>query len=180
LQKHGIAQFIALYERLKGREGDQLRWGDEIEYTILKFDDTAKKVRVSLRAEEILGRLQAGEEVNALLGTENFSLWRPEFAAYMLEGTPGAPYGANMIRRRAEVTRLLKNDEAVMSVSFPALGTPDFTFPSHQPRPDDETGAGQRRGEKVAINVPIFRDKNTPEPYQVTFLTFFFIIVLLF
>ncbi|VDO57165.1 unnamed protein product [Onchocerca flexuosa] len=44
IKEHGIAQFIALYHRLKGREGDQLKWGDEIEYTIVKFDDDAKKV----------------------------------------------------------------------------------------------------------------------------------------
>lgn len=200
IKEHGIAQFIALYHRLKSREGDQLRWGDEIEYTIVKFDHAGKKVRVSLRAEEVLGRLHAEEEVNALIGTENPFLWRPEFAAYMVEGTPGVPYGgllacfnvveSNMMRRRAEVTRLLKPDESLMSISFPGLGSPDFTFPPINPRPEDENGAGRsiffpdegiyaghprfrnlvknirgRRGEKVVINVPIFHDTNTPSPY---------------
>ncbi|KAJ1368728.1 hypothetical protein KIN20_029988 [Parelaphostrongylus tenuis] len=47
------------------------------------------QVRVSCRAEELLGRLQAAEEVNAMVGTVNRFLWRPEFAAYMVEGTPG-------------------------------------------------------------------------------------------
>lgn len=204
IKEHGIAQFIALYHRLKGREGDQLKWGDEIEYTIVKFDDDAKKVRVSLRAEELLNQLQAGEELNALLGNDNCCLWRPEFAAYMIEGTPGAPYGgllacfnvveSNMISRRAEVTRLLKGDESVMSISFPSLGTPDFTSPSYEPRPDGDNNSGcsiffpdeaiyaghprfrnlvrnikQRRGEKVAINVPIYKDINTPNPYQENF-----------
>ncbi|VDP01463.1 unnamed protein product [Heligmosomoides polygyrus] len=199
-QKHGIAQFINLYHRLKTRHGDQLKWGDEIEYTIMKFDHEHKKVRVSCRAEELLGRLQAQEEVNALLGTMNRFLWRPEFAAYMVEGTPGVPYGgllacfniveANMIVRRAEVQKLLKKGESVLSISFPALGTPDFTDPPTRPNPRDKDGAGRsiffsddavfgghprfknlvrnirgRRGEKVAINVPIFRDKNTPNPY---------------
>lgn len=41
-------------------------------------------------------------------------MWRPEFASYMIEGTPGKPYGgllahfniveANMKNRRQEVT----------------------------------------------------------------------------
>ena len=45
------------------------------------------------------------------------SLWRPEFASYMIEGTPGKPYGgllahfniveANMKYRRDEVNFLL-------------------------------------------------------------------------
>uniref|UniRef100_A0A7I5ECK0 Glutamate--cysteine ligase n=1 Tax=Haemonchus contortus TaxID=6289 RepID=A0A7I5ECK0_HAECO len=199
IKKHGIAQFINLYHRLKTRHGDQLKWGDEIEYTVVKFDHENKKVRVSCRAEELLSRLQAQEEVNALLGTVNHFLWRPEFAAYMIEGTPGVPYGgllacfnvveANMIVRRTEVQKLLKKGESVLSISFPALGTPDFTSPPMQPTPRED-GPGRsifwpedavfcghprfknlvknirgRRGEKVAINVPIFKDKNTPNPY---------------
>ncbi|MFH4976819.1 hypothetical protein AB6A40_003528 [Gnathostoma spinigerum] len=200
IKKHGIIQFIELYHRLKNREGDQLRWGDEIEYTVVKFDHENKKVRVSLRAEEILSRLNAQEEVNALVGTENRFLWRPEFASYMVEGTPGVPYGgllacfnvveSNMVRRRSEIRGLLKKDESVMSISFPALGTADFTFPKTEPHPEDINGAGRsiffpdegiyaghprfknlvrnirgRRGEKVCILVPIFRDTNTPDPF---------------
>ncbi|KAJ1347076.1 Zn finger-containing GTPase- Activating Protein for ARF [Parelaphostrongylus tenuis] len=172
----------------------------KIEYTIVKFDHEHKKVRVSCRAEELLGRLQAAEEVNAMVGTVNRFLWRPEFAAYMVEGTPGVPYGgllvcfnvveANMIVRRTEVRKLLKKDEAVLSISFPSLGSPDFTDPPMRPTPSDESGPGRsifwpedavycghprfknlvknirgRRGEKVAINVPIFKDVNTPSPY---------------
>lgn len=49
----------------------------------------------------------------------------------------------NMITRRAEVTRLLKTDESLMSISFPSLGTPDFTFPPAEPHPEDENGAGR-------------------------------------
>ncbi|VDM74010.1 unnamed protein product, partial [Strongylus vulgaris] len=178
------------------------KWGDEIEYTVVKFDHEHKKVRVSCRAEELLSRLQAQEEVdkvNALVGTVNHFLWRPEFAAYMVEGTPGVPYGgllacfnvveANMVVRRKEVQKMLKKGETVLSISFPALGSPDFTSPSMKPTPREE-GPGRsifwpedavfcghprfknlvknirgRRGEKIAINVPIFRDKNTPNPY---------------
>ena len=51
------------------------------------------KVRVSLRANDLLDQLFASEEVNNSLGEENRSLWRPEFASYMIEGTPGTPYG---------------------------------------------------------------------------------------
>ena len=51
------------------------------------------QVQVSCRAEEVLSRLQAEEEVNALLGTANKCLWRPEFGAFQIEGTPGVPYG---------------------------------------------------------------------------------------
>jgi glutamate--cysteine ligase catalytic subunit len=58
------------------------------------------------------------------------SLWRPEYGAYMVEGTPGQPYGgllahfniveANMRFRREEAAALLQPGEALMSItSFP-------------------------------------------------------------
>lgn len=50
---------------------------------------------------------------NTNLTRKASSLWRPEFASYMVEGTPGIPYGgllahfnvveANMKNRRKEV-----------------------------------------------------------------------------
>lgn len=30
VQQHGIEQFIHLYERLRDRQGDILKWGDEV------------------------------------------------------------------------------------------------------------------------------------------------------
>ena len=30
VREHGVEQFIALYNRLKEREGDELKWGDEV------------------------------------------------------------------------------------------------------------------------------------------------------
>ena len=58
------------------------------------------------------------------------SLWRPEYGAYMVEGTPGQPYGSivsffntvesNMRARRREVEALLRPDEILLSItSFP-------------------------------------------------------------
>lgn len=31
VRKHGIIQFINLYQRLKDRQGDELKWGDEVQ-----------------------------------------------------------------------------------------------------------------------------------------------------
>lgn len=45
------------------------------------------QVQLSCRAEELLSRLNAAEEVNSLIGGENKFLWRPEYAAYMIEGS---------------------------------------------------------------------------------------------
>ncbi|XP_026829944.1 glutamate--cysteine ligase catalytic subunit isoform X2 [Ooceraea biroi] len=160
---------------------------------LIKFDDEAKTAKLSLRGMEILKILNEKETEDP---NNVKSLWRPEYGAYMLEGTPGKPYGgllahfnvveANMRYRRQEATKLLQPNEVLMSLTvFPRVGAPDFTDPSSYPTPD--TGASrslffpdeaiypghprfktltrnirQRREEKVAINIPIYRDENVP------------------
>ncbi|XP_037750144.1 glutamate--cysteine ligase catalytic subunit isoform X2 [Chelonia mydas] len=173
-------------------------WG--VEYMLVAFDHEHKKVRLSLTGEEVLHTLQEkGERVNP----NHPTLWRPEYGSYMIEGTPGQPYGGtmsefntvqdNMRKRRREAASVLKEDEALCTVtSFPRLGCPGFTLPECEPTPV-EGGASKslffpdeainkhprfstltrnirhRRGEKVVINVPIFKDKNTPSPLTETF-----------
>lgn len=196
VREHAVTQFINLYRRLKDRENDCLKWGDEVEYMLVYFDHVKKTAQVRLRAHEILPVLQEEEHKHP---ERVKSLWRPEFGAYMIEGTPGQPYGhlvshfnvveANMKSRREEVLALLKEGEELVCVtSFPRLGCPDFTSPVFKPHPrdsnmrslffpDEATFPGhprfrtlvrnirERRGKKVAINLPIFKDKNTPSPF---------------
>lgn len=186
VREHGINQFINLYHRLKDRQGDILKWGDEVEYIIVKFDDERKVARVALKAQDLLEKLNEKEAADPK-GVK--SLWRPEYGAYMIEGTPGKPFGglmahfnlveANMRYRREEVTELLASDECVMSITnFPRLGAPDFTWPLHQPHPEDPLSSARslyfpdeaiypghprfktltrnirkRRGEKVSIKL---------------------------
>ncbi|XP_066601095.1 glutamate--cysteine ligase isoform X2 [Prorops nasuta] len=197
VRKHGIIQFINLYKRLRDRQGDVLKWGDEIEYMLIKFDDEEKVAKLSLRAKEILNILNEEERKNP----QNVkSLWRPEYGAFMIEGTPGSPYGgllahfnvveANMHNRRQEASKLLLPGETLMSLTnFPRMGALDFTDPPAKPSPDsgasrslffpdDAIYSGhprfktltrnirQRRGEKVAINIPVYKDKNVPNPFK--------------
>ncbi|XP_039425290.1 glutamate--cysteine ligase catalytic subunit isoform X1 [Corvus cornix cornix] len=200
VRRHGILQFLHIYRALRDRHKDVLKWGDEVEYMLVKFDHENKKVRLVLCGEEVLQTLQdKGEKVNP----NHPTLWRPEYGSYMIEGTPGQPYGGtmsefntvqdNMRKRRQEAASVLKENEAVCTVtSFPRLGCPGFTLPEYKPTPV-EGGASKslffpdeainkhprfstltrnirhRRGEKVVINVPIFKDKNTPSPFIETF-----------
>lgn len=199
VREHGVQQFINLYHRLKDRQGDVLKWGDEVEYIIVKFDDKKKVARVSLKAQELLAKLNEKELADPN-GVK--SLWRPEYGAYMIEGTPGKPFGglmahfnlveANMRYRRQEVTELLENDECVMSITnFPRLGCREFTHPVYNPNPQDPASSAKslyfpdeaifpghprfktltrnirmRRGEKVAIKLKVFKDKNTVLPVE--------------
>lgn len=54
---HGITQFLHIWDRLKDRHGDELLWGDEVEYMVVSFDDETKTARLSLRQSEILKKL---------------------------------------------------------------------------------------------------------------------------
>ncbi|XP_018018682.1 glutamate--cysteine ligase catalytic subunit-like [Hyalella azteca] len=196
VRKHGVQQFLNHYQTLKDRTVHCLKWGDEIEYTVVKFDHANRKARVSLRGSSLLTKLQEAEEKNP---KEVRSLWRPEYAEYMVEGTPGQPYGwlvqhfniveHNMAYRRQELHSLLEKDEVALSITcFPRLGCLDFTLPTSKATPTSgpsrslffpsaaitqchprfstlTTNIRQRRGRKVAINVPIFKDLKTPSPF---------------
>ena len=174
----------------------------------MKLDHESRKARVSLKAEELLAKLTVKEELmkeevekTGSSEIELLSLWRPEYASYMVEGTPGVPYEGsmsffntvehNMRVRRNELEALLEKDEICVSLStYPRLGCPDFTFPPTHPDPQNpdnftkslfwpskatfmghprfsrlSANIRERRGEKVAINVPIFKDVNTPNPF---------------
>lgn len=61
IRKHGIKQFLAIYEKTKNRSHDCLKFGDEIEYVLISLNDKEKKVKLSLRAAEILDELMREE-----------------------------------------------------------------------------------------------------------------------
>ncbi|XP_041360661.1 glutamate--cysteine ligase catalytic subunit-like isoform X2 [Gigantopelta aegis] len=91
--------------------------------------------------------------------------------------------------RREEIQKTLGPDEVPLSLTvFPRLGCGYFTDPPHDTNPssgasrslffpDEAINSGhprfktltrnirERRGSKVAINIPIFKDKNTKEPF---------------
>ncbi|KAF0311925.1 Glutamate--cysteine ligase [Amphibalanus amphitrite] len=197
VQRHGIEQFINQFRRLKERRGDSLKWGDEVEYMVLRLNREARTARLSLRSPELLDQLQATERQDPSAAP---SLWRPEYGAYMVEGTPGQPYGSivsffntvesNMRARRREVEAILQPDEILLSItSFPRLGCGVFTDPPCYPTPTAGSSQSlfipeevifpahprfatltrnirERRGKKVAINMPILVDERTPRPFS--------------
>lgn len=53
IRQAGVRQFINTYKRVEHLQGDELLWGDEIEYGVFKLDRHQKKVRLSLRAKQV-------------------------------------------------------------------------------------------------------------------------------
>uniref|UniRef100_A0A671LAE5 Glutamate--cysteine ligase n=1 Tax=Sinocyclocheilus anshuiensis TaxID=1608454 RepID=A0A671LAE5_9TELE len=143
VRKHGILQFLNIYNKVKERQKDVLKWGDEVEYMLVEMDDKNEKVLLVLNGKDVLEILQEkGEKINP----NHPTLWRPEYGSYMIEGTPGQPYGGtmsefntvedNMGKRRREAASVLNKNETLLTVtSFPRLGCPGFTQPEYKPTP---------------------------------------------
>lgn len=191
VREHGIAQFIHLYNRIKDIEGDRLLWGDEVEYAIFKLDAERGTVKLSLRGAEILAGLQEGER-SVPVGQQcnwvpEWGSWMVEGTP----GMPYSGYATdlllvekNMRTRRARLLAALAEDEICPTLPcFPLMGVGTFTDPPARPTPGlsdslfvpDEIinpaprfaalvkNIKRRRGSKVDIRVPRYRDEKTPD-----------------
>ncbi|KAF2278785.1 glutamate-cysteine ligase [Westerdykella ornata] len=206
----GIEQLLAIWNHAKGKERDAMLWGDEIEYLVVAYDEDAHKVRLSLRQADILAALASDEKLLSQGGgvpdlergsvPENditAPVFHPEFGRFMLEATPGKPWGIgfkdlldverNMKWRRKIAKEHMDSTEFPITLTtFPSLGREDCTIPSYpvsgpklrsQFVPDEianphirfptlAANIRARRGRKVEINVPIFKDEKTPWPFR--------------
>lgn len=97
----------------------------------------SEKVIVILRPERFLDGLLPCWPTNvecfhntSLYVCSHPTLWRPEYGSYMIEGTPGQPYGGtmsefntvegNMGKRRREASSVLNQNETLCTItSFP-------------------------------------------------------------
>ncbi|KAI9675892.1 MAG: Zn finger-containing GTPase- Activating Protein for ARF [Trizodia sp. TS-e1964] len=203
-----MEQLLAVWESAKGKERDALLWGDEIEYIVVLLDKEKKKVYLSLRQADILQALAKDDELvkqgGCVPGLQIVSkhsvlpIFHPEFGRFMLEATPGKPWGIgfkdlldvepNMRWRRAIAKdHMGQNEYPVTMTTFPQLGVAGaYTSPYYPPSGDklrsqflpDEianphirfptlaANIRARRGRKVEVNVPVFRDENTPWPWM--------------
>lgn len=104
VRQWGIEQLLAIWKRAKGKERDALRWGDEIEYLVVTFEEERRKVRLSLRQADILKALAEDDALSNQGGCvpdlqvvkhngDAIPVFHPEFGRFMLEATPGKPWG---------------------------------------------------------------------------------------
>ncbi|KAI8086863.1 glutamate-cysteine ligase-domain-containing protein [Gilbertella persicaria] len=146
VRQHGIEQFLNIYHSQKDRQKHSLLWGDEIEYIVVKVNDEEKSTKLSLSAFDILDKLIKPEQdfLAGITDKEPSALWRPEYGRYMIEGTPGMPYGAtfrdlvgveaNMKLRRKMAHAAMNPDERALTlVNYPRLGCPHELYPDHEP-----------------------------------------------
>ncbi|KAF2858232.1 GCS-domain-containing protein [Piedraia hortae CBS 480.64] len=194
VREWGIEQLLAIWRRAKDKEGDALRWGDEIEYLVVSFADQDRRVLLSLRQAEILQALAKDRSSDEKGKTA--PIFHPEFGRFMLEATPGAPWGIgckelldvepDMRWRRELAKKHLKSTECPVTLTtFPLLGdrvsitpyyppsgpklrsqfVPDEIANPHIRFPTLAAHIRERRGRKVQLNVPVFHDEKTVRPW---------------
>lgn len=139
----GVEQFLSVFHATKHVHNQDLKWGDEVEYLLVHLHHESKRATVSLRAPQLLQILQRTEHSRPK-GSSVPVLWRPEYARWMIEGTPGVPYRCyaadlvnverNMALRRIEIEKLLHPGETVLTLTaFPRTGCAVYTTPSTIP-----------------------------------------------
>lgn len=193
IRRHGVLQFLNTFHRLKELEGDRLFYGDEIEYHLIRVDPQQRKVQISLRSPEALERLRACEQSPGHEGQrgaawhQEYGSWMIEGTPKVPYGGYTASLlqvEQNMRLRRARLLSALEDNEiAPTVVTFPLMGVEGFVHPPTAPggpysesstipdaciNPHPRFGTltaniRKRRGSKVDIRVPLFRDKKTPE-----------------
>lgn len=163
----GVRQFIETYRALSDAQADELFWGDEIEYAVVRFDEAAKAVRISLRADELLAQLVEKESnYGRRDGFGEGASWHPEYGAWMIEGTPRLPYGgftadlrrveASMVLRRKRLASVMGPEEAVVTMpAFPMMGVGDFCHPMPS-LADNECTASPVMPDAVILPAPRF------------------------
>ncbi|GAB7352311.1 hypothetical protein MBLNU459_g2762t1 [Dothideomycetes sp. NU459] len=161
VREWGIEQLLAIWRRAKGKERDALLWGDEIEYLVVCYDDNKREVRLSLRQSDILEALAHDEKLLAQGGGvpdlrcgENKSgktapVFHPEFGRFMLETTPGKPWGIDFkdlldverdMKWRREIAKehMETNEFPITLTTFPRLGAKERSITPEYPLSGDK------------------------------------------
>jgi glutamate--cysteine ligase catalytic subunit len=192
IREHGISQFLATWHRVKEIKDDQLKFGDEIECGIFAIDHTNKTVKLSIRSAE-LRALLSEKEIEHVHQTEGatwqpeFGAWMIESTP----SRPYSNYANDLlrvernmiIRRRRLLAALHSNEIAPTVTNFFLLGTdnsidnpkefssieseslynPDYIINPHPRFAALTRNIRHRRGKKVDIRVPLYKDIHTPE-----------------
>ena len=133
VKQEGIKQFIHIYKAKQAVRDDVLKWGDEVEYTII-VRDADGHYKLQCAAPELLKTLNAEE---ADQPTSAQVLWHPEYSNWQVEGTPAAPYRCyvtdlllvepNMALRRSIINKCLGPEQRCATLTNMAMvGAPGF------------------------------------------------------
>lgn len=206
IKKFGIRQLVNLFNKFKDTQktAEELCWGDELEYHVVKLKDDQKKAQIWADGYRTVSAKHADDPV------EGFD-YHHEFGSWMAEAVPKEPYHLadfkeplnafqSLIKRRNDMNKRMEKEQLyfLSMPSFPTLGDGAFFDSEHKEVADlahlenkadrnhsskslyvvDELinshnrfhtlvrNIRERRGDKVDIRVPLFRDEQTPPHEQ--------------
>ncbi|ODQ77967.1 hypothetical protein BABINDRAFT_163018 [Babjeviella inositovora NRRL Y-12698] len=189
VRSNGIEQLINIHRQSAARTHDKFYWGDEVEYMLVRFDAALSRATLSIDEDEILNVLHDAHPEcvahNISFHPEYGRYMLEATPARPYDGRALADYlyvEQNMAYRRSVSRAHLPRDVVPLTITaFPRMGLAGFTSPPHEPNgvasqslflPDEiinrhvrfptlTANIRARRGSKVAINLPIFRDTRT-------------------
>ncbi|CAM2724594.1 unnamed protein product [Rotaria socialis] len=145
LKNHALNDLILILNKHKKRHNDEFLWGDEIEYSLIRFNHENKRVQLCLKADEILKRFQQLNNDKTISELSQI-IFHAEDCNFVIEGIPSKPYHShpnnyyyvqsNMILRREQIQKILDKNEFLMTISaFPRLGCAACTHPEYKSDP---------------------------------------------
>ncbi|KAF8821676.1 glutamate-cysteine ligase, catalytic subunit domain-containing protein, partial [Cardiosporidium cionae] len=139
IKEAGVEQFIALFQRHAGRSDppESIKWGEEIEFLLVQFDDDRREAYVYPQAPAIINRLEQMERCMPETTTAHGTSWHDEYSSFAVEAVPRNPYPLDlnsvlllqksMCYRRWKLKTVVPVDVDVSSLSsFPLLGSSVF------------------------------------------------------
>lgn len=190
VREHAVIQLVNSFNEAKARSGDIFLWGDEIEYMMVHMEKGDAKLaleedEVLNRLGD--GGINHHSAVNSdvLFHPEygRYMLEATPLNPYSDSLDDLLYVEKNMVKRREIAIKEIEDPNVVplTLTAFPMMGCIDFCYPSVRPAgnsskslflPDEiinkhvrfptlTANIRRRRGEKVAINIPLFKDTNT-------------------
>ncbi|XP_052833099.1 glutamate--cysteine ligase catalytic subunit-like [Octopus bimaculoides] len=197
IKRQARRQFVHQYKKYKDPKNFPFYWGDEIEYSLIRFDHEKRVVQLLLNSMSLLEcpEVKGSESRHK---TQNFwgrgGVWQsirstPVHNWYLIFTLYFLSHCFRHVIRKS-IKQLLGPDQSLVTLTvFPRLGCRNFTFPSydadkhvteihqsvfiadaalcfsHPIYRDRIKNMMYRRKERTAVNVPLYKDKNTMMPY---------------
>ncbi|GAM28064.1 hypothetical protein SAMD00019534_112400 [Acytostelium subglobosum LB1] len=190
IRQHGVEQLLNIWNDQKDRGNDVFTWGDEVEYILVSVDNETKDIKLALRSHEVLAVLMQKEKLDPQNVDYLWRPEYGRFMIEGTPGQPYHGLGRqllsieeSLIKRREEIESHLKENERILTIaSYPRMGVEHFAEPYSSPNglvaesqflPDTvinphfrfstlTANIRKRRGKNVSINIPMYKDINTP------------------
>lgn len=121
VKEHGLLQFIYLFNLNKDRYDTALKWGDEVEFTLIEVNDNKKDARLLLKADEVINELKSC--MNSVFATSSSaaSLSPPVPSQCLFDQFDSCPFSVSNFRSCVSSNNSLSTSySSILNSSFPS------------------------------------------------------------